>query len=130
MPDIRARPWFVRIAKMFGEDLSANDICQHAERIGIDNPNRLLGCIRDRGTDIARQIIRALYSKEKLVEKSGTEAVSDQRRNAIRSEYYVCSLNFFNKQICDNIFNLWNICTKLKLQTQIISENQFIVQHA
>ena len=126
MPDIRARPWFVRVAKMFGEDLSANDICQHAERIGIDNPNRLLGCIRDRGSVAAQQSIRALYSKE----KSGTEAVSDKRRNAIRSEYYVCSLNFFNKQIYGNIFNLWNICTKLKLQAQIISENQFVVQHA
>lgn len=87
MPDIKARPWFTRVAKLFGEQLSANDICSHAKFIGINNPNTLLACIRDRGTDTTRQIIRALYSKEQLLEKSGKDTVSDDQRKVIRSKY-------------------------------------------
>lgn len=87
MPDIKARPWFTRVAKMFGQNLSSTDIVAHAAGIGLTNPSELLGCIRDSGTDTARQIIRALYSKERLRNESGTEAVSRQRRQAIRGKY-------------------------------------------
>lgn len=89
MPDMPARSWFRRVAKLFGEQLSANDIVTHAELIGIENPNRLLTCIQNSGTATARQIIRLLYTKEEMEEKTGMAAVSQERRDAIRSEYYL-----------------------------------------
>ncbi|CAF3685563.1 unnamed protein product, partial [Rotaria socialis] len=84
MPDARARAWFSRVAKVLNRNLSANDILEHSKRIGFSNPNLLLGCIGDNGTETTRKIIRNMYSKEVLLTKVGNEAVSKERRKAIR----------------------------------------------
>ena len=86
MPDIRARPWFTRVAKMFGDKMKATDVLEYAKLISFKNHNQLLKCIRDRGTETARQIIRALYSKDQLLKQSRTTAVSRVLRNAIQSK--------------------------------------------
>lgn len=87
MPDIRARSWFIRIARMFSKHISPNDILQHSRLIGFANPNQLLGCICDNGTETARKIVRNLYSKEELISKSGTQVVSEQKRKVIRGKW-------------------------------------------
>ncbi|CAF4288628.1 unnamed protein product [Rotaria socialis] len=79
MPDARARAWFSRVAKVLNRNLSANDILEHSKRIGFSNPNLLLGCIGDNGTETTRKIIRNMYSKEVLLTKVGNEAVSKER---------------------------------------------------
>ncbi|CAF5211274.1 unnamed protein product [Rotaria magnacalcarata] len=86
MPDARARAWFSRVAKVLNRNLSANDILEHSKRIGFSNPNLLLGCIGDNGTETTRKIIRNMYSKEVLLTKVGNEAVSKERRKAIRGK--------------------------------------------
>lgn len=86
MPDIKARSWFVRIARIFGRDISANDIVQHSRLIGFTNPNYLLGCISNNGTETARKIVRHLYSKEELLSKSGPKVVSEEKRKVIRGK--------------------------------------------
>ena len=35
MPDIRARPWFTRVAKMFGDKMEATDVLEHAKLMGF-----------------------------------------------------------------------------------------------
>lgn len=92
MPDIRARPWFLRVAKRFGEQLSTPTICEHANKIGIP-PNTLIGCIGSSGTETTRKIIREIFSKGDLESKSGPEAVSKETRESIRSKYYHSSFN-------------------------------------
>lgn len=89
MPDIQSRSWIIRLAKIFRQQLSANDIATHAGRIGISNPNKLLNCIQNRGTHTAREIVRLICSQETLLTKSGKEAVSEEKREAIRGELLI-----------------------------------------
>ncbi|CAF2107014.1 unnamed protein product [Rotaria magnacalcarata] len=84
MPDINSRSWIVRLAKLFTQQLSANDIATHARHIGISNPKKLLNCIQNRGTHTAREIVRLICSQETLLTKSGKEGVSEEKRQAIR----------------------------------------------
>ncbi|CAF4141395.1 unnamed protein product [Rotaria magnacalcarata] len=89
MPDINSRSWIIRVAKLFTQQLSANDIATHARRIGISNPKSLLNCIENRGTHTAREIVRVICPQETLLTKSGKEGVSVAKRQAIRGEYYL-----------------------------------------
>jgi hypothetical protein len=89
MPDTHGRAWIIRLAKLFNQKISANDIATHADRIGITNPKHLLNCIQNRGTHTVREIVRLICSQEILLTKSGKDAVSDETRQAIRGEYYL-----------------------------------------
>ncbi|CAF4709789.1 unnamed protein product [Rotaria socialis] len=110
MPDINSRSWIVRLAKLFTQQLSANDIATHARHIGISNPKKLLNCIQNRGTHTAREIVRLICSQETLLTKSGKEGVSEEKRQAICGEYYLIEqlFNFVELQhgpIPDHQFN-------------------------
>ena len=89
MPDAQSRSWIVRLAKLFQQQLSADDIATHARRIGISNSNKLLNCVENRGTHTVREIVRLICPQETLLTKSGKEGVSEERRQAIRSQYYL-----------------------------------------
>lgn len=89
MPNMHARLWVLRIAQLFTQQLSANDIGEHAKCIGIKNPNELLNCIQNSGTYTVREIVRRICTKEDLSRKSGKETVSKEKRQAIRSECYL-----------------------------------------
>ncbi|CAF3848119.1 unnamed protein product [Rotaria sp. Silwood1] len=77
MPDAHGRSWIIYLANVFRQQLSANDISQHARLIGINNPNKLLGCIQNRGTHTTREIVRLICSQETLLTKSGKDSVSE-----------------------------------------------------
>ncbi|CAF4875717.1 unnamed protein product [Rotaria sp. Silwood1] len=80
MPDAHGRSWIIYLANVFRQQLSANDISQHARLIGINNPNKLLGCIQNRGTHTTREIVRLICSQETLLTKSGKDSVSEGKR--------------------------------------------------
>jgi hypothetical protein len=97
MPDMVTRVWIRQVAKMCGEPVSANDIAHHAQKIGIEPPNRLLTCMASSGTATARHIVRALYTKRQMEEAgSAVGFVSKDIRDSIRGKYY-----FYNKN-CHN----------------------------
>ena len=90
MADAHSRSWIVRLAKLFQQKLSTDDIATYAHRIGISNPNKLLNCMQNRGTHTIQEIVRLICSRETLLTKSGKEGVSEEKRQAIRGvyEYY------------------------------------------
>jgi hypothetical protein len=98
MPDVHGRSWIIRLAKLFTQQLSANDITAHAERIGIKNPNNLLNCIQNRGTHTVREIVRLICSQQTLLTDSGKKGVLPEKRQAIRGEYYLIEKLFSIKR--------------------------------
>lgn len=107
MPDIHSRSWIIRVAKLFQQQLSANDIVTHARHIGISNPNKLLNCIQNRGTHTAREIVRVICSQETLLTKPGKEGVLEEKRQAIRGEYYLIEKLFSIKSL-DNPYSTYS----------------------
>ncbi len=87
MPDPGARQWFITVTKIFSNKSMEVDSLDYARKLGIDNPNDLLACLHDTTSNTARQIVRLIYSPDKLLSMSGTEIPSSQRQ-AIRGTYF------------------------------------------
>lgn len=86
MPDASSRSWFIKVSQMFSNKSSETDILNYASKLGISDPDDLLGCLQDTSSNTARQIIRLLYSPVQLATMSGTE-VPIGTRQLIRGVY-------------------------------------------
>lgn len=83
MPNPDARQWFTDVAKIFANKSADMDLFHYARRLGIKDPKDLISCLQDTTSKTARQIVKLLYSREKLVTMSGTQIPVAQRQ-AIR----------------------------------------------
>ena len=126
MPDAQSRSWIVRLAKLFQQQLSADDIATHARRIGISNSNKLLNCVENRGTHTVREIVRLICPEETLLTKFGKESVSEERRQAIRGQYYLIK-KLFSIKPQDTTYSTYffSLLDFVELQNEPIPDHQF-----
>ena len=83
------------MGKYFSKKAPDSDIVQHANALNIRNPRDLVACIQDTATNTARQVVRYLYSTEKLLTMTGPEMPADQRA-AIRGKHIYLIIISFN----------------------------------
>ncbi|CAF4740379.1 unnamed protein product [Rotaria socialis] len=83
IPDAAGRQWIINMGQFFSRKVPGSNIAKYATALGIDDPRDLIACIEDTTSNTTRQVIRLLYSSDKLLTMSGTE-VPQSRRSAIR----------------------------------------------
>ncbi|CAF3488941.1 unnamed protein product, partial [Rotaria socialis] len=84
IPDAAGRQWIINMGQFFSRKVPGSNIAKYATALGIDDPRDLIACIEDTTSNTTRQVIRLLYSSDKLLTMSGTE-VPQSRRSAIRA---------------------------------------------
>ena len=71
------------MGKYFSNKIPDTNIATHATSLGIDDPRDLIACIQDTTSNTVRQVVRHLYSCDKLLTMKGPEVPKD-RRSKIR----------------------------------------------
>ncbi|CAF2137342.1 unnamed protein product [Rotaria magnacalcarata] len=84
IPDAAGRQWIINMGQFFSRKVPGSNIAKYATALGIDDPRDQIACIEDTTSNTTRQVIRLLYSSDKLLTMSGTE-VPQSRRSAIRA---------------------------------------------
>jgi hypothetical protein len=79
IPDAAGRQWFITMGQFFSRTVPGSNIAKYATALGIDDPRDLIACIEDTTSNTTRQVIRLLYSSDKLLTMSGTEVPQSQR---------------------------------------------------
>ncbi|CAF1310565.1 unnamed protein product [Rotaria magnacalcarata] len=102
IPDAAGRQWFINMGKYFSYKTTDTNIATHALNLGIDDPRDLIACIEDTTSNTVRQVIRHLYSSDKLLTMKGTEVPEDRRliiRQFAESQKGPISNRTFNEAI-------------------------------
>ncbi len=73
------------MGKYFASKGPDTDIVKYATALNVD-PRDLIACIQDTATNTTRQVVRLLYSSEKLLSMTGPE-IPETQRLAIRRSY-------------------------------------------
>ncbi|CAF3502868.1 unnamed protein product [Rotaria socialis] len=102
IPDAAGRQWFINMGKYFSNKTADTNIATHATNLGIDDPRNLVACIQDTTSNTVRQVVRYLYSSDKLLTMKGTEVPKDRRlmiRQFAESQKGPISNRAFNEAI-------------------------------
>ncbi|CAF2958167.1 unnamed protein product [Rotaria sp. Silwood2] len=124
IPDAAGLQWFINMEKYFSNKAPGTNIANYAKALGIKDPRDLVACIEDTTSNTARQVVRCLYSSDKLLTMTGPEVPEDRRliiREFAESQKGPISNHKFNEAI-NGVFR----SKKCELKTKMQQHNELM----